>query len=118
MTTEEITEVLKAKFKEKVSGASFQTAHPHVLLAAEAWHEAALFLRDDPRLRFNFLRCISSVDLIEDNQLAAVYELCSMDGTPLADELWRSRHNLAVKVVVPRDKPHVPSVADVWPAAE
>ena len=93
-------------------------------------HDVASFLRDDDRLGFVWLRCISSVDLVEEGKLAAVYDLHAMNRpegfspeaaarlSPLAGELWTERHPFAVRVIVPREQPHIPSVADIWPAAE
>ena len=118
MTPEEITEILKSRFGDKIAGANFQTVHPHVWVAAEAWHDVALFLRHDSRLRFDLLRCISAVDMLEPNELVAVYDLISCDGVPGSGELWKKRHDVCIKVKVPRDNPHVASVADVWPTAD
>ncbi len=118
MTPEEIVEILKGEFGEKIVSANFQTAHPHVVVAAEAWREVARFLRDDDRLRFDFLRCISSVDSPEGSELIAVYDLISCDGAANSAKLWSSRHEFCVKVKVSRTSPHVPSVADIWPTAD
>lgn len=118
MTPEEIAEVLKQKFGEKVLAAVFEGGHPHVAVAADAWRDVAMFLRDDSRLRFGWLRCITSVDMPENDTLVAVYDLESPEGRATAPELWKRRHAFCVKISVPRTNPHVPSVADVWPAAD
>jgi NADH-quinone oxidoreductase subunit C len=118
MTPEEIVDILKGKFGDKVVAANFQTAHPHAVVAAEAWRDVARFLRDDDRLRFNLLRCISSVDSGEGGDLVAVYDLISCDGAADSTRLWSSRHAFCIKVKVARTHPRVPSVADIWPAAD
>ena len=118
MTPEEITDILKSRFGDKIVGANFQTVHPNIQVAAEAWHDAALFLRNDPRLRFDFLRCISAVDMLDAKELVAVYDLISTDGTTGSRDLWKKRHDVCIKVKVPRDNPHLASVADVWPTAD
>jgi NADH-quinone oxidoreductase subunit C len=118
MTPEQIAEILKGRFGDKIAGANFQTVHPHIWVAAEAWHDAALFLRNDNRLRFDFLRCISAVDMLEAKELVAVYDLISTEGSPASRELWKKRHDVCIKVKAPRDNPHIPSVADVWPTAD
>ena len=118
MTPEAMAQVLKDRFGGKITGEQFGGGHPHVTVAAEAWRDVAEFLRDDDRLRFNLLRCISSVDLPEDEQLVAVYDLCACDGRPNSAELWTKRHEFCVKVKVPRGNPHIASVADVWPTAD
>lgn len=134
MAPEEIAGVIKERFGDAVTEVNIAGAHPHVTVAAERWPEVARFLRDDPRLRFNWLRCVSGIDLLEADQLAAVYDLHAAepgDGTsgavtaggasnrvPVGGGLWRERHEFAVKVKAPRSSPRVPSVADVWPAAD
>lgn len=118
MAPEEIAEILKTEFGDRIAGFHFDTAHPHVRVEASAWPDVARFLRDDERLGFNFLRCITSVDLLEDDELLAVYDLHAMRPPPGADGLWTLAHELAVQVRVPREAPHIPSVADVWRAAD
>ncbi len=118
MTPEEITAVLKEQFGDKIAETNFETAHPHVVVVADAWREVALFLRDDARMRFDMLRCISAVDMIDDKQLVAVYDLISTQGVTGSSEAWTGRHTFCVKVKTPRDNPHVPTVADVWPTAD
>jgi len=129
MSPEDIARILTERFGERVRPAGFETAHPHVVVDASAWAEVARFLRDDERMGFGWLRCISSVDLSEAGQLAAVYDLHALDrpdghcpeatakAAPLTGEVWTERHAFAVKVIVPRHRPHLPSVSDVWPAA-
>ncbi len=93
------------------------TSHPSVTVTAEAWHAVALFLRDDPRLRMNMLRCVSGVDLHPEPFIDLVYDLMSMRPGD-AGGLWQNHGEIAVRVRVPRDGGHVRSVADVWPTAE
>jgi len=118
MAPEEIADLLKDRFADDVVDAQFKTAHPHVVVEPEAWPDVARFLRDDDRLGFNFLRCISAVDMLEDDRFIACYDLDALVGQPHGDKLWTRRHAFTVKVPVPRENPHIPSVADVWPAAD
>lgn len=118
MSPEEIASTLKSEFPDAVTEINVGGAHPHVVVTAEAWRRVARFLRDDRRMGFDWLRCISSVDLLEQDQLAAVYDLHATEAPRDRLGLWRERHEFAVKVKVPRNNPHVPSVADVWPAAD
>jgi NADH-quinone oxidoreductase subunit C len=118
MTPEEIAKLLKERFWDRITGADFCTAHPHVEVAPQAWPDVARFLRSDERLRFNLLRSISAVHMPEDSQLWAIYDLLACSGEPNSGELWTKRHAFCVKVKVPCDDPHIPSVADVWPTAD
>lgn len=129
MSPEAILEILAERFAGRVQPAGLDTTHPHALVEASVWREVALFLRDDERLGFEWLRCISSVDLPDDGKVAAVYDLHAMDrpadfspeslaaSDPLAGTPWTQRHAFAAKVLADRDDPRIPSVADVWPAA-
>jgi NADH-quinone oxidoreductase subunit C len=117
MTPEEICDLLQKTFGPAVEETVLEGAHPYAVVKADRWPEVARFLRDEPRLRLNLLRCISSLDLLAENKLAAVYDLCTVpeatDDKPLV-----CPHQFAVRVVTDRDDPHIPSVADVWEAAD
>lgn len=120
--------ILREAFPDAVRSIDVGGMHPHAVVDVAAWRAVARFLRDDERLGFNWLRCISGVDHVEDERLTAVYELHAIraprqDGgaaaarAPGTSDLWVLAGELAIKVPVPRDAPHVPSVADIWPAA-
>ncbi len=129
MSPEQIANILAEQFPGGVESAGLDTAHPHVVVAAEVWLEVARFLRDDERLGFRWLRCISSIDRPDEGQVGAVYDLHGMEvpddydaeavaqRPPLVGSLWTERHAFAVRVMASRDEPHIPSVASVWPAA-
>lgn len=118
MTPEALAVILKEKFGEQIVGEQFGGCHPHVIVAAGAWYDVARFLRDDPRMKFDVLRCISAVDLPEAGELVVVYDLYATEGQPGGRALWTRRHEFCVKVKVPRNQPHLASVADLWPTAD
>jgi len=74
-------------------------APKHLLAACET-------LREDPRMGFDYLRCLTVVDYEETLQV--VYHLWSRD----------HRHKLTLKTSVPTDDPVAPSVTGVWPGAD
>ncbi|MEE9295778.1 MAG: NADH-quinone oxidoreductase subunit C [Phycisphaerae bacterium] len=117
MAPEELCDILKERFGEAITDTVLGARRPYAVVAADRWFEVARFLRDDERMRFNMLQCISAVDLLEDNKLAAVYELFSIpvSGPGPCAVL---RHHFAVRVEVDRDDPHIPSVSHVWPAGD
>jgi NADH-quinone oxidoreductase subunit C len=82
--------------------------HPCVHTAGSHWRALAQVLRHDAQLNFDWLGCITAVDYIADEELAAVYDLRSM----------AHEHRFAVKVFVDRQSPTIPSVVDLWPAAD
>jgi NADH-quinone oxidoreductase subunit C len=113
----EIVEILKSAFPQGIVEAALDPSHPCVSVTPEAWHDIALFLRDDPRLGLNMLRCVSGIDLHPEPFIDVVYDLISM--RPGTDGgLWQDGGEIAVRVRVARDGGHVRSAADVWPAAD
>ncbi len=117
MAPEKICDLLKQRFAAGVLATAADDSHPHATVAASVWKEVALFLRDEPSMGFNLLRCITGLDLLEDNKLAAVYDLHALRPPQSADALYTLENEFAIRIEVDRDKPHIPSVADVWKAA-
>ena len=120
MTPEKICEILKKKFSGAIVAVAADASHPHLTVAADRLVAVAEFLRDDPELRFNLLRCITGLDLLEDNKLAVVYDLHAL-AAPSADSkegYYELLNEFAVRVEVDRDNPHIPTVSGVWPAAD
>jgi NADH-quinone oxidoreductase subunit C len=116
MTPELIVDVVKGAFDGAVID-TVMSGHPAIVVAPERWRDVAKFLRDDSRLRLNFLRCVSGIDWLEKGEIDVVYDLMSvLPGAP--GELWAAESVLAVRIRVPRDGGHMPSVADIWPAAD
>ena len=79
---------------------------PQVTVPPLQIREACLACRDDSELDCRMLLCLACVDYQERFEL--VYFLQS-----LARE-----HTLVIKAAVPYDEPSLPSVAEVWPAAD
>lgn len=116
MVPEEISRLLLSQYGDAVVDTALEGGHPFAQVEAGRWPEIALLLRDDPRLAFNFLRSISSLDLVADDRLACVYDLIHIP-TDNPRELITETREFAVRVVVDRDDPVIPSVAHVWPTA-
>lgn len=128
MTAAEIAAILEEKFPGKIPAKKLDAAgfDPSVTVDIESLVEICRFLRDDPRLKFESLNCISGVDYLEidpkkvakagfDPHLEVVYHLQSIS----------LNHRFTLKVMLPRWKgdkpgelPEVPSVTGVWNAAD
>jgi len=117
VTPQEIADILKGRFPTAVLETAIDGKHPCVRVSPEAWHDVAMFLRDDPRLGMNMLRCVSGLDLLPEPQIELVYDLISMRPGAAGADLWQSGGVIAVRVRVAREGGRVPSVADVWPTA-
>jgi len=63
--------------------------------------------KDDPRLDFKYLRCLSGVDYMEAG-LEVVYHLYS----------YTHKHNVTVETRLPQDDPTVSSVTSIWRGAD
>jgi len=63
-------------------------------------------LKSDAALHFECLKCLSAVD--RGDTLQVVYHLYSI----------KNHHHLALRVVVPKDNPVVPTASGIWLAAE
>lgn len=107
MTPREIVQLIVGRFGEQVVAASPDDKHPRVHIHAEHWRPLAEFLLREPALKMDWLANLSGVDYAADEKMCVVYDLWSFD----------LRHSFAVKVYCPRNDPHVPSVMDLWPAA-
>ncbi len=100
--------------------------HPWIRLAPERLHDACRLLRDDPSTRLECCHLISGVDWParkpgEKAELEVVYHLVSYAfpsdpayrARPLKNDAW-----VALKVRVPRERPQVPSVMDLFTGAD
>jgi len=101
-----VFDMLKGKFGDAVvelQGEGFSPAF--VVVASAAVKEVARFLKQDPALAFDSLMCLSGVDY--KDRFAVAYHLHSLS----------HRHAVGVKAFLPRENPSLPTVDDVWPAA-
>jgi NADH-quinone oxidoreductase subunit C len=108
MTPQAIAQVLTGKFGAKITASFPDDRHPRVHVDAENWREVAEYLFREPALKLDWLQCLSGVDYVADGKMCVVYDLWSFD----------HRHTFAMKVFTSRESPSVPSVRDLWPAAD
>ena len=104
----QIVDVLTQRFGGRILKSFTVDKHPRVHVDATDWREVAEFIHGDPGLQLDFLKCISALDYVAENKLAAVFDLrSSVHG-----------HDFAVKVYTDRANPAIPSTADLWPAGD
>ena len=106
MDAQAIFDTLKGKFGDAVVELQSEGFSPaFVVVAPAAVKEVSRFLKEDPNLSFDVLMCLSGVDYKE--KYAVAYHLHSL----------KNRHAIGMKVFLPRETPSLPTVDDVWPAA-
>ncbi len=126
-----LIQLVRDNFPTAVVGSHENQGDACVLLGPDKLVEVCTFLRDDPRAAFDMLVMVTAADYLdfpaeyravaspvdEDNaygvradnmpRYEAVYALLSLT----------KRHRLRIKVAVDGPEPSVPSLCDVWPAA-
>lgn len=77
-------------------------------VAPQTLPQLAQFLRDDPELQYIFLSSITGVDYLgREPRFEVVYHLRS----------FVQQHLVVIKVGLPEDHPHVPSLVPLWTTA-
>ncbi|MEW6061766.1 MAG: NADH-quinone oxidoreductase subunit C [Bacteroidota bacterium] len=106
MTAQEIYDILKVQFDDAILESKLDgVPDPYITIRPEKIKEVSAFAKNDERLHFDYLMCLSGVDY--KGKLGVVYHLFSMT----------HRHKIVLKVEVPTDSPNVPSVESIWKAA-
>ncbi len=115
---------LRERFPEAILTENLEALDPWVQVAPAWLRQVCFYLRDDPQLRFQMLHLITAVDYLEkassgpetvsEGHFELLYHLSSLE----------HRHRLVLKLRLPRWKedrigqlPEVPTVSDIWPAA-
>ncbi|MCI4666582.1 MAG: NADH-quinone oxidoreductase subunit C [Bacteroidia bacterium] len=111
MKIDEIKSIIEEKFPNAIVQSELEVTQPYLELGREALHEICLFLKEDKRLHFDFLSCLSGVDYGEkEGQLGVVYHLYSLI----------HEHGLVLKCKISREPgaESLPSVSGIWKAAD
>lgn len=102
----QLLELAENLFKDHNPERGLLSDLPQVTVDSAGIADVCRLAKTDPTLDLKMLLCLSCVDYEESFQL--VYFLHSLD----------SEQTLAVKTNLPYENPEVPSVSDVWAAAE
>ena len=103
MISEEIVSALEGKFGSKIKSKKLDTLDPFVIVEPVDLVAICRFLRDDSRLKFEMLNCVTGVDYLEPDpkkaakagfepHLEMVYHLSS----------FTHKHRFVVKLILPR----------------
>lgn len=113
MTFPEIAALLTDQFGSDIQS-NTQNLQPYLALPANRFVELCQFLRDDDRLFFDLLACITAIDNGPTaDTMDVIYNLTSIP----------YEHDLMLKVVIPRNTqssvlPSLSSVAHIWRTAD
>jgi NADH-quinone oxidoreductase subunit C len=126
MKPSDIVALLELELPGKIKSKNLDALDPFIVIDPGDLLTVCGFLKEDSRLSFEFLNCISGVDYLEldpkkapkagfEPHTEVVYHLSS----------FTHRHRLVVKVILPRWKdnkadelPEVPSVTELWDTAD
>jgi len=106
---EEILQILKENFPDSIL--ELKTDQPTeaiLIISPLEIDKISLFLRDSSELLFDSLMNLSGVDEIKASLLSVYYHL----------ESTKLKHKITLKVSTDRNKPEIPTVSEVWKAAD
>ncbi len=100
---------LQAKFGGKLTHFEAAAKQPFAVVAQDAIADVAAFLKSDSELAFDNLMCLSAVDYPKETppRMEMVYHLLS----------YTHAHQFVLKVHLPREDPHLPTVETTWGVA-
>ena len=105
-----VNKKLQDKFGDAVLSAEMLYDFPVFTLTKKAAKEALKYLKEDPELNFHFLTTMCGIHYPEqtpDKEFWLMYQLHNMPKN------WRIR----IKTYMPRENMAMPTVSDVWKAA-
>jgi NADH-quinone oxidoreductase subunit C len=107
MEPAEIFSRLEKRFSGKVGDFKGDVPEPYLLVDGDAIVEVCRFLRDDADLKFEVLSDQTAVDWPKEEKIQLVYHLYSYTG----------RHQIVLKVDLPRANPKIATVENIWKVA-
>jgi NADH-quinone oxidoreductase subunit C len=108
MEVAEIHRMLREKFGDAVFAEIRPAVWTEIRVEAGIIEELCAYLRDEPSLRFDCLSNLTAVDRKPEDRIEVVYHLLS----------YPHRHQIVIKVSLPRLDPVVRSLSRVWPIAD
>jgi NADH-quinone oxidoreductase subunit C len=107
MEAQPIYQRLEARFPGQVSDFKGDVNEPWLSVAPGAIVDVCRFLRDEPGLGFEVLSDLTALDWPKEEKIQIVYHLYS----------YAEKHQIVLKVDVPRADPKVATVEGVWKVA-
>ncbi len=107
MEAREVYALLEKQFPDKVSDFKGDVPEPYLTVDPQAIVEICRFLRDHSTLKFEVLSDLTALDWPKDEKIQIVYHLYS----------YSQRHQIVLKVDLPRDKPKIATTEGIWKVA-
>ena len=107
MEASEIFARLEKEFTGKVGDFNGDTPEAYLFVDGEAIIDVCRFLRDNSELNFEVLSDQTAVDWPKDEKIQLVYHLYS----------YTRRHQIVLKVDLPRDNAKIVTVENIWKIA-
>jgi NADH-quinone oxidoreductase subunit C len=107
MEAPEIFARLEKQFSGRVRDFKGDAPEPYLTVEGETIIEVCRYLRDDADLKFEVLSDQTAVDWPKEEKIQLVYHLYSYTG----------RHQIVLKVDLPRDNPKIATVEEIWKIA-
>jgi len=107
MQPSEIFARLEKQFSGNIRDFNGDAPEPYLLVEPNAIIEVCRFLRDEADLNFEVLSDQTAVDWPKEEKIQLVYHLYSYTG----------RHQIVLKVDLPRDNPKIATIEDIWKVA-
>ena len=108
MLLPDVIRLIQQQAAAAVTAAGADGLHPNVRIKPERLLDVCNYIKNEPQLNFNLLRCISAIDWPQQALIELSYDVLSI----------QFNHAIAVKVMLDRACPEIDSVSSVWPAAE
>jgi NADH-quinone oxidoreductase subunit C len=105
----EINDRLAAQFGQDITAYADVHGHAVFTVSVGRYVEMARFLRDEPDLDFDFFDFLAGVDYTPKGR-----------GFEVVTHLYSTRHNhhARLKVELPAEDPHIPTLRELWPGAD
>jgi NADH-quinone oxidoreductase subunit C len=105
MKPSELLNIIEEEFGDFILESSDEGFDPYIVVEPDALRDISFFLRDDERMKFDFLRTLVGMDKIDF--IESLFVLFS----------YTHRHQIIVKVEANHKNPEVDTVSDIWKAA-
>ena len=107
MKASEIYERVTQEFPGVAGEFNGEALDPYFTVNSATIKEVCLCLRDDPELKFEILSDLTGLDFPKENKIQVVYHLYS----------YSLRHQIVLKVDLPREEPRIATMETVWKVA-